>query len=65
MAKQSKSITFSGATLSKKDRTITEYAKDSVRVTNIDELLEQWDGEEDLTIQIKKTSEATISREDE
>lgn len=65
MAKQTRSITFSGATLNKKDMTITEYAKESVMVTDINKLLDEWDGEEDLYIQIKKVSNSPISREDE
>ena len=58
MAKKSKSITFKNATISKSDGTICEISKESMRVFSLDNLLEEWDGIEGLSISIRLDEDA-------
>lgn len=54
MAKKSKSISFSNATIDLEMRTIEELKKDSVVVTSLDEVLNEWNGLPGLSIMIKQ-----------
>lgn len=54
MAKKTKSIAFSNATIDLEDMTITELKKDSVLVTSLDEVLKEWNGVEGISLVIRQ-----------
>lgn len=54
MAKKSKSIAFTNATIDLRDMTIAELKKDSVVVSSLQDLLEEWDGVEGISLVIKQ-----------
>lgn len=54
MAKTSRSITFKNATIDTKDGTITEYTKDDTKVYLIENLLEDWNGIDGVSISIRR-----------
>lgn len=57
LAKISKSIAFKNATIDKEDMTITEIIKDDTNVYNLDNLLNEWDGIQGISLVIKKDDE--------
>ena len=59
MAKETKSIGFSKATISIEDGQfiITEYLKDETKTYNLTEKLQEWENIEGITLSIKKDSE--------
>lgn len=60
MAKKNLGATYSKATINKAEGTITEFLpKDIVNVYKIEDLLNDWDGVEGITLTIKKDSEIT------
>jgi len=54
MAKVSRSTSFKGAQLCIECNTITEVTKDETRVYNLNKVLKEWDGVENVSITIKK-----------
>ena len=65
MAKRTKSISYKGATLSLKDRTITEFTKDETRVYSLDKLLSDWDEVEGISLSIRLDEDAAQDGEGE
>lgn len=53
MAKCSKSIVFSNATIDAEEMTIIEYKKDDMFEHDIMEILREWSGKDGLTISIR------------
>lgn len=58
MAKKSKSIKYTNATICLADRTITETLKDDIRVFSLDKLLSEWDGVDGVCLSIRKDEDA-------
>lgn len=54
MAKASKSIAFKNAVIDKAEGTITEFTKDDTKVYYIENLLEDWDQVEGISLTIKQ-----------
>lgn len=54
MAKASKSVSFTKATINTEDMTITEYLKDETNVFNLIEVLQEWNNVENISITLKK-----------
>lgn len=54
MAKVSKTMTFSKATIDMADMTITEYGKDSVETFDLMEIFNEWDKIENINLTFKQ-----------
>ena len=65
MAKVNKTITFKNAVISKEDMTITEFGKDSTKTYCLENLLDEWDGVDNVTLSIKVDDELPELSEDE
>lgn len=57
MAKISKSVSFKNATINLEDNTITEITKDYEKVYNLSEILDAWNGVENISFSIKQDDE--------
>lgn len=55
MAQSKKSISFKNAMINMSDRTITEFLKDRILVYNLDDILKDWDGVEDICMSIQRS----------
>lgn len=65
MAKKSKSITFTNATIDLRDMSIAEMKKDSVVVSSLQEVLEEWDLVEGITLILKRDEQCGGKESDE
>jgi len=54
MAKETRSISFRNAVISKADRTITEVFKDDTKTYPLSKLINDWDGITGVSITFKK-----------
>ena len=54
MAKTTNTVIFQNAVIDLKDRTITEFKKDSTESHSLDEVLREWDGIGGITLSIKR-----------
>ena len=57
MVKSNHTVTYTKAVIDKEAGTITEYLKDCTNVYFIDNILDEWDGVEGISITIKKDKE--------
>lgn len=54
MAKESKSVSFKNATINKEDMTITEFTKDDSKTYSLENVIEDWDGIDGVSLTIKR-----------
>lgn len=64
MAQSKSSVTFKNATIDASEMTITEVAKEEMKVYNLNDILADWDGKEGVTITIQQTNEIPPVEED-
>lgn len=64
MAKETKSIAFSNATIDLADDTITEYKKDSMTVSCLSEVLKAWDGVGGISLSIRTDENVQVPTAD-
>ena len=57
MAKESNSVKYEKATINVKDMTLTEYFKDDTKEHNIMDIIQKWDGVDNITVTFAKNSE--------
>ena len=57
MAKASKSIAFKNAVIDKDEMTITEFTKDDTKVYSLNQVIEDWDGIEGISLTIKQDND--------
>lgn len=66
MAKLTKSVSFAKAKINLEDMTITEINKDDSKVFDLMEILNEWDGINNISITIKKDDDVKpLAKEDE
>ncbi len=65
LAKKTKSISFTNATICLEDMTIEEMKKDSVLISSLDELLKDWDGVQGITLTIRQDVQCGGSEEED
>lgn len=59
-----KSMKFKNATISREDMTITELSRDEERVYSLENVLREWDGIENISINISLNSEISEDAEE-